>query len=52
MASCIEQYEICDIKEGWGIGQVQQRGYEDRYQVKQFGPFRYFAVFDGHAEGN
>lgn len=32
----------------WGVHQVQQRASEDRYQVKQLGPFRYYAVFDGH----
>jgi len=33
-------------KEKWGVAQQQQRASEDRYQVKQIGPFRYFAVFD------
>jgi protein phosphatase 1B len=32
----------------WGVAQQQQRASEDRYQAKQIGPFRYFAVFDGH----
>lgn len=30
------------------MGQKQQRASEDRYQAKQIGPFRYFAIFDGH----
>lgn len=32
----------------WGVSQQQQRAGEDRYQAKLIGPFRYFAVFDGH----
>lgn len=32
----------------WGVRQQQQRSGEDRYQVKQVGPYSYFAVFDGH----
>jgi len=32
----------------YGVSQEQQRASEDRYQIKQVGPFRYFAVFDGH----
>ena len=32
----------------WGVAQKQQRSHEDRYQAKQFGPFKFFAVFDGH----
>ena len=31
------------------VAQKQQRAHEDRYQVKAIGPFRYFAIFDGHA---
>lgn len=34
--------------ETWAVAQKQQRAYEDRFQVRQLGPFRYFAVFDGH----
>lgn len=37
------------IKRGiHGVCQKQQRGHEDRYQIKQIGPFRYYAIFDGH----
>ena len=36
----------------WGIAQQQQRAWEDRYQVKKIGPFRYYAVFDGHGGAN
>ena len=32
----------------YGVSQIQQRSSEDRYQVKRIGPFRYYAVFDGH----
>lgn len=32
----------------YGAYQQQQRAFEDRYQVKQIGPFKYIAVFDGH----
>ena len=32
----------------YGVGQLQQRSEEDRFQVKTFGSFRYYAVFDGH----
>lgn len=32
----------------WGMYQKQQRAFEDRYQAKQIGPFKYLAVFDGH----
>ena len=36
----------------WGVAQQQQRAWEDRYQVKKIGPFRYYAVFDGHGGAN
>jgi serine/threonine protein phosphatase PrpC len=32
----------------WGVSQQQKRAHEDRYQTGRIGPFRYFAVFDGH----
>lgn len=32
----------------WAVAERQQRAHEDRHQAKQLGPFRYFAVFDGH----
>src|SRR3972149_149767 len=35
-------------RDTYGVAQKQQRASEDRYQVKQIGPFRYFVVFDGH----
>lgn len=35
----------------WGVFQQQRRSHEDIWQVKKFGPFRYYAVFDGH-QGN
>lgn len=40
--------DISDLNYGWGVGQIQKRAYEDRYQVKQFGSYKYFAIFDGH----
>ena len=32
----------------FAVAQQQQRSGEDRFQTKQFGSFRYYAVFDGH----
>ena len=34
--------------EMYAVAQRQRRAHEDRYQIKEIGPFRYFAVFDGH----
>lgn len=31
------------------VEQMQQRSWEDRFQACKIGPFRYFAVFDGHS---
>jgi serine/threonine protein phosphatase PrpC len=42
-----EKYDINSCI--WGAQQQQQRSDEDRYQAKRIGPYRYFAVFDGHA---
>jgi len=42
----LEIGEIDDDK--WGVFQKQQRASEDRYQVKQIGQYRYYAIFDGH----
>lgn len=36
----------------WTWAQKQQRAHEDCYQTAQIGPFRYFAVFDGHGRAN
>lgn len=45
--------DISDIpSDKWSVSQIQQRSCEDRYQAKLIGPFRYFAVFDGHAGTN
>lgn len=33
----------------WGVSQTQQRAFEDRYQALKIGPFRFYAIFDGHA---
>lgn len=42
-------WEIDELdKDTWNVFQHQQRGFEDCWQAKKFGPFRYFAVFDGH----
>lgn len=42
-------FPIIELKpDCWAPAQQQQRAEEDRYQAKQIGPFRYFAVFDGH----
>ncbi len=41
-------FPITDIDTPWGVAQCQQRAFEDRYQAKKIGPFRYFAIFDGH----
>jgi len=44
-----KNYPMLDIEnETYGIAQKQQRSNEDRYQIERIGPFRYFAVFDGH----
>jgi serine/threonine protein phosphatase PrpC len=43
---------ITDIDSSWGVAQCQQRAFEDRYQAKKIGPFRYFAIFDGHGSPN
>lgn len=32
----------------FGFSQKQKRSSEDRYQIKTFGDFTYYAVFDGH----
>lgn len=32
----------------YGISQKQKRSHEDCYQIMTIGPFRYYAVFDGH----
>lgn len=43
-------FPIAKCKPGtMAIAQQQQRAWEDRFQAKQIGPFRYYAVFDGHA---
>src|SRR3990172_8315701 len=43
------KYTLLDIdNENYGVDQKQQRSNEDRYQIERIGPFRYFAVFDGH----
>lgn len=43
------EYPILDLDENtYGVSQKQQRGQEDRYQIARIGPFRYFAIFDGH----
>jgi serine/threonine protein phosphatase PrpC len=38
--------------DSWVPAQRQQRAHEDSYQTAQIGPFRYFAVFDGHGRPN
>src|SRR3990172_8923860 len=44
------KYTLLDIdNKTYGVDQKQQRSNEDRYQIERIGPFRYFAVFDGHA---
>lgn len=43
----LEQIRIVD-DHTYGVAQIQQRALEDRYQILEFGPFRYFAIFDGH----
>jgi serine/threonine protein phosphatase PrpC len=49
----ISDFNIGEVSENtWGVAQKQQRAHEDRYQVKQIGPYRYFAVFDGHGGSN
>ena len=43
------KYTLLDIdNETYGVDQKQQRSNEDRYRIERIGPFRYFAVFDGH----
>ena len=42
----LEIGEMDDDK--WGVFQKQQRANEDRYQAKKIGPYRYYAIFDGH----
>jgi serine/threonine protein phosphatase PrpC len=46
------QLDIRDFKEGYSVAQQQQRSHEDTYQIKMLGPFRYFAIFDGHGSRN
>lgn len=45
-------FPITEIGDGWGVAQCQQRASEDRYQGIRIGPFRYFAIFDGHGGPN
>jgi serine/threonine protein phosphatase PrpC len=43
--------EQMDLNLGEGsyiVAQIQQRSWEDEYQIKKIGNFRYYAVFDGH----
>ena len=46
--SVTRRLNINEVNGVWGVAQRQQRAGEDRYQAKQIGPYRYFAVFDGH----
>lgn len=34
--------------DSYGVYQIQQRAFEDRYTMTSWGPFRYCAIFDGH----
>lgn len=44
-----EELRISDISGiHWNVGIRQQRSHEDRYQAKNIGSFKYFAIFDGH----
>jgi serine/threonine protein phosphatase PrpC len=42
------QLDVRDFNDGYTVAQQQQRSHEDAYQIKLLGPFRYFAIFDGH----
>lgn len=46
------RYHTMDIGDidytAYGLSQKQQRAEEDRRQVLRLGPYRYYAVFDGH----
>jgi serine/threonine protein phosphatase PrpC len=46
------QLDVRDFTEGYTVAQQQQRSHEDTYQIKMLGPFRYFAIFDGHGSKN
>src|SRR5258708_6023194 len=44
----MQRRNMSESHESIAIRQLQKRAHEDRYVVESFGPWLYYAVFDGH----